>query len=182
MNLKKSIITGIITLLLLCIIQTNEAFGQKLTGQQIKDTLIAELKLNKGRTMGQNPSSILHIYSVEVPADATILQREKNYNYEVYPVYITYAYRTSNYKIVKQKVPFDVIVYLNPKNAYASMNKQSDKITKFKTTVYWQYEEMNKEFDNTLDGMKNLSNANLEEIYGTEDNFPAKWKNEIPHP
>ncbi len=177
MKFKKSVLAGIVSFILLCMMQSDEAFGQKLTRQQITDTIIAELKLNKGRTMGHNPSSILHIYSVEVPADAEILHREKNYNHEVFPVYITYAYRAGNYKVIKQKVPFDVIVFLNPKGSYASMNKQSDKIAKFRTTVYWQYEEMTKEFDDTLDGLKNLSKAGFEEIYGAEDNFPAKWKN-----
>lgn len=177
MNCRKSVLINILVLFVLpYIIQTKVSYSQEWDRQKFIDAVIAEIKLNKGRTMGHSPSKILHIYSVEIPDDAEILHREKNYNYEICPVYITYAHRTSNYKVVKQRVPFDVIVFLNPKDSYASMNKQTDRIVKFETTIYWQYEESTKEFKKTLDGLRNLSNTSFEELYGAEDNFPSKWK------
>lgn len=177
MKFKKSFIINLFLLFILpYTILTEKSISQEWDRQKFIDAIIEEIKLNKGRTMGHSPTKILHIYSVEIPEDAEILHREKNYNYEICPVYITYVHRASNYKIVKQRVPFDVIVFLNPKDSYASMNKQSDRIAKFETTTYWQYEESTNEFKKTLDGMKNLSNTSFEELYGAEDNFPSKWK------
>lgn len=140
------------------------------------NAVISEIKLNKGKTMGESPAKIMYIYSIEIPDDANIIQREKNFDYEIYPLYVTLALRKSNYKIAKLKIPYDAVIYREVKNSYASLNKQTDRLRKFQTEIIWEYEEQSKEFKQQLDGLKSLKDTDFENLYGTEDNFPANWK------
>lgn len=137
------------------------------------ESIIAEIKLNKGRTMGRAPAKMLHVYSVEIPENAVILKREKDFNTEISPVYVTFAYRSSNYKIEKIKAGYDVVVYNEPINANASFKERSDKYEK---QIIWYKEEQSKEFKNTLDELKSLKESDFESLFGTEDKFPSGWK------
>ncbi|MEB2330616.1 MAG: hypothetical protein OZ913_10015 [Ignavibacteriaceae bacterium] len=134
-----------------------------------------ELVLNKGRTLAKSPGDILHIYSIDVPADVVIEEFEKTVT--AYPVYVTMAYRSSNYKVEKYSEPYHVIMYKEPKNSLALLNPGDKKLKPFKKReTFWVVEEQSKAFKKTLDELPNLKENSLESIWGETDNFPSDWK------
>ncbi|MCX7878230.1 MAG: hypothetical protein N2510_06250 [Ignavibacteria bacterium] len=177
MNTTKSYLSLTVFVILAYIASsTSDTNAQEFDRQKFTEIIIAEIKKNKGRTLGLSPSKIFHVYSVEIPEDAVIIQREKNFNYEIYPVYITTAYRESFYRVSKKRIPYEAVIYNKPKNSYASLSDETPKADDYEKITYWTYEEQTKDFKKTLDEFKNLSNTNLEELFGTEDKLPSHWK------
>lgn len=133
------------------------------------ETILKQLREHPGQTLGFSASNIYHLYDINIPSDAEII--ESSSSYIINPVYITLAVSNSVYDITKQKIPYKMTLFKEYKGSYAIGRKDIAGIE-----VIWEKKEVSKEFSSALKELKNLANSSLDDLYSPEDDFPDEWK------
>lgn len=155
-------------MLTLFLVATSAAISQSNKEMYIEQ-FKKQIKAYPGQALGFSARNIYHVYDITIPADAEI--EETEYAYVISKVEVTLAASNTVFDITKQTITYKLTVFKEFKGSYTVARKDISNIK-----VVWQKKEETREFRDALKELSNLGDTDLEELYGSEDAFPAEWK------